>query len=169
MNYFNSNLKERTILDILTFDLSTFFYGEYQEINTEEVEGTFLIDYEKKLPWSEFEIFDQLYFRVFNDKKNIHGSNHINATLINRDTEYGKNNVVDMLDKIFQIYGLDDLQKGKWEERDEDEFLNKTFMRTWTIGKEENIYTIQIKFDNEQKLSLSILLFTNLLRETNNL
>lgn len=169
MNYFDSGLKEKTILDILTFDLSTFFYGDYQEINSEEVEGTFMIDYEKKLPWSEFDIFDYLQFRVFNDKKNIHGSNHINAALLNKEEEFNNTNVKVMLEKLFQIYGNDDQQKGKWETADDEAMKKKTFSRIWTAGKNENIYTIQLKFDKDDHFSLSILLFTNLLKETNNL
>jgi len=169
MNYFNSNLKERTILDILTFDLSTFFYGDYKEINSEEVEGTFMIDYEKKLPWSEFDVFDYLQFRVFNDKKNIHGSNHINASLINKEVELQKDKVKEIIEKMIQIYGHDDQQKGLWNQKDDLEFVDKTFNRVWTIGKNENIYTIQLKFDKNERIALSIYLFTNLLRQTNNL
>ena len=127
MNYFDSNLKEKTILDILTFDLSTFFYGDYQEINSEEIEGTFMIDYEKKLPWSEFDIFDYLYFRVFNDKKNIHGSNHINATLINKEIELEKEKITEMLNKLFHIYGVDDLKRGRWELNDDEDFKAKDY------------------------------------------
>lgn len=169
MDYFTSGSKEKTILDILTFDLSTFFYGEYQEVKSEEEEGTFMIDYEKKLPWSEFDIFDHLQFRVFNDKKNIHGSNHINAILMNRETSFGEEKVISMIDKIFQIYGKDDLQKERWTENDSKFFKNKEFERIWTIGKDKDIYTIQIKFDEQDRLCLSILFLTNLLRVTNNL
>lgn len=169
MDYFNSNLKEKTILDILTFDLSTFFYGDYKEINSEESEGTFMIDYEKKLPWSEFDVFDHLQFRVFNDKKNIHGSNHINASLINREGELNKEKVKEIIEKLVGIYGHDDQHRDLWNTKDEIEFENKTFSRVWTVGKNENIYTIQLKFDKDDHIALSIYLFTNLLRQTNNL
>jgi hypothetical protein len=169
MNYFNSSVKEKTILDILSFDLSTFFYGDYKEVNSEDNEGTFLIDYEKSLPWSEFDLFDFLRFRVFNDKKNIHGSNHINAILINREESIEREKIVSMLDKIFQIYGKDDNGKGKWDATDEKEFATGVFLRTWTLGQESNLYTVQIRFTDDLGFCLSIILFTNLLRETNNI
>lgn len=169
MSFLNSQSNNRTILDLLTFDLSTFFYGDYQEINSEEQGEMFLIDYEKELPWVEFEIFDYLQFRIFNDKKNIHGSNHINAILINKEFAFTIENTQEFLNEIFQLYGKDDNNQTECNEKDIQDFHEKKLEHIWTIGKTDDLYTIKISFNAQKQFCLSIILFTNLLKKTNNI
>ena len=61
---------------------------------------------------------------------------------------------------------MDDFKKGKLSPINEKEISDKTFMRVWTTGKTENLYTVKLGFEKEIGFSLSIILFTNLLRET---
>ena len=70
----------KNIIELFTFDLTTFFIeDDYEEISCIEEAGVFMIEYEKVLPWTEHGLFNSVVFRVFNDKKNIVGSNHINV------------------------------------------------------------------------------------------
>jgi hypothetical protein len=72
----------KNIIELFTFDLTTFFYEEdYEEIESQEIDGVFMIEYEKALPWTELGLFEKVFFRIFNDKTNIVGSSHINVTI----------------------------------------------------------------------------------------
>ena len=158
--------KNKNILDLFLYDLSTFFYDEdYQQISCEEIRGLFMIEYEKTLPWTELNIFDKVRFRVFNDKKNIIGSNHINVTLFNEGIILTNREVKNVVNKLYNIYGKDDNNKGEWTQEDELDFKENIFGRIWTLGEGLDVYSITLSISPYKELLLNILFFTNLLKQ----
>jgi hypothetical protein len=43
MSTFETNKKEKSILDCFTYDLTSFFYDNYEEIDSEETPATVMI------------------------------------------------------------------------------------------------------------------------------
>lgn len=154
----------KTILDLFTYDLTTFFYEDYKEVNSEEILDTVLIDYEKNLPWKEFDVFNRVVFRVFIEKTNITGTNHINVTFY-ADEGYTKEHIMRIVEKVTRITGIDDNRKGFWSSSDDENFEKGHVDRMWTLGKNENIYSLRLIYDKNDGLQLSILFFTNLLKQ----
>ncbi len=159
-------LKNKNILDLFLYDLSTFFYDkDYQKVSCEEIQGHFMIEYEKILPCTELNIFDKVRFRVFNDKENIIGSNHINVTLFNDGIILTNSEVKNIVNKLYNIYGKDDNNKGEWTKEDELDVKANIFGRVWTLGQGLNVYSISISISPYKELLLNILFFTNLLKQ----
>lgn len=160
----------KSVLDLFIYDLSKFFLDEdYDEISCEEIQGLFMIEYEKVLPWTELNIFDKARFRVFNDKKNIIGSNHINLSLLNDGIILSSNEVKNVVNKIYEIYGNDDNNKGEWTQEDEIDYKENIFGRVWTLGDGVDVYSITLNIRPTKQLMLNILFFTNLLKQTKKL
>lgn len=154
----------KTILDLFTYDLTTFFLEDYKEVNSEEILDTVLIDYEKILPWKEFDIFNRVLFRVFIEKTNVTGTNHINVTFF-ADDGCAKKDVIKIVERITRITGIDDNRKGFWSNTDDVNFDLGKASRMWTLGRNENIYSLRLGYSHESGLQLSILFFTNLLKQ----
>ncbi|MFO7863163.1 MAG: hypothetical protein R6U85_04115 [Salinivirgaceae bacterium] len=153
----------KNVLDLFTYDLTTFFYEDYNEINSEEILDTVLIDYEKTLPWKELEVFNRVVFRVFIEKSNVTGTNHINVTFF-ADDGYAKEDLEKIIEKITRIAGIDDNRKGFWSDSDAENYENGFIDRMWTLGKNDNIYSLRLTYDPGHGPQLSILFFTNLLK-----
>ncbi len=164
MDLFDSEKKERTILDLFTYDLTTFFYGDYEEVDSKETEETFMIVYEKNLPWTELNSFDTVQFRVFFDKHNITGSNPINVKLLAKNTIIDIDNVKSVIEQVFELYGNDDEGKGKWSNQDKIDFLRKDLKRIWTIEKGESFVTLY--YNDDENFVLNILFLNNLIKHT---
>lgn len=161
MELFGSSKKDRTILDLFTYDLTTFFYGNYEEVDSEETEATFMIVYEKELPWSELKIFDYVQFRVFYDKETITGSNPINVKFICKNKKPTLEHVEYVVRQVAQVCGTDDLENEEWSDADVENFNNKTLKRVWTLAKGESFASVNY---DEEGLVLNILFFNNLLK-----
>ena len=160
----------KSVLDLFIYDLSKFFLDEdYEEISCEEIQGLFMIEYEKVLPWTELNIFDKVRFRVFNDKKNIIGSNHINLSLLNDGIILSSNEVKNVVNKIYEIYGNDDNNKGEWTQEDDLDYKENIFGRAWTLGDGVDVYSITLNIHPTKQLMLNVLFFTNLLKQTKKL
>ncbi|MBE9466799.1 MAG: hypothetical protein IMY72_00600 [Bacteroidetes bacterium] len=164
MDLFDSEKKGKTILDLFTYDLTTFFYGEYEEVDSEETEETFMIVYEKKLPWTELNAFDTLQFRVFFDKHNITGSNPINVKLLAKDTIIDIDNVKSVVENVFDVYGKDDDERAEWTNQDKIDFFSKKLKRIWTI--EKGVSFVTVYYNEDEKLVLNILFLNNLIKHT---
>lgn len=162
MNQFKSHKKEDSILDCFTYDLKTFFYDQYEEIDSEETPATIMIVYEKNLAWKELNIFDTIQFRIFFDKDNLTGSNPINVKFITKEKELGLDKLSYIVGKILGIYGKDDFEKEDWSQEDEEAYQNNNYRRVWTIDKGESF--INIEKNEKEGITLSILFFNNLLK-----
>ncbi len=164
-----ANLKPnrpRTIIDLITYDPSTFFLSDdYIEIHSEDEQGTIMIDYEKSLPWTEQGLFDSVIFRMFTDKTNITGGNHINATFLARNTSVDKTKFIDFLKKLIDIYGLDDNGHSDWGQ-DDEKLLKEgnPVERIWTSGKDKELYSIKLTFDLKQGAVVKIFFLNRLLK-----
>lgn len=164
MSVFGLFKEPKNIIELFTFDLTTFFFeDDYEEISSNEKEGVFMIEYEKILPWTELGLFNSVVFRVFNDKKNIIGSNHINVRFTSQiDEPYNNKNLIKLINKLNKIYGFDDENRGDW---DNSETANNTIVkiiRQWTLGEGKYIYTVRLRIKNNTLL-LEILFFNHLL------
>lgn len=160
-----SLLKEpKNIIELFTFDLTTFFYEEdYVEVSCDEKDGVFMIEYEKNLPWIEHDLFNKVVFRIFNDKHNIVGSNHINVDFPAEENQVSVTNLKKLTSKLVKIYGWDDENRGQWDSNDETDFKNKTFERIWTLGEGKFIYSVRLVYNLKYGLILKILFFNHLL------
>jgi hypothetical protein len=164
MTVFETNKKEKSILDCFTYNLSTFFYDEYEEIDSVETPATFMIVYQKKLPWKELGIFDTVQFRIFFDKETITGSNPVNVRFISKIEE--PTALKSIVNKVYSIYGADDSQIGEWNPEDEKKLEEDAFRRVWTIEKGESFVSIEnTKADG---ISLNILFFNNMIKQSAN-
>ncbi len=163
MRFFDTSKKEKSILDIFTYDLTTFFYGDYQEIESHDTEAMFMIVYERKLPWSELDLLDTVQFRVFFDKNNFTGSNPINVRLLARDFDVTTSKLKGLVDNIAELYGKDDNGKGEWSEEDEEEFNNNNWERRWSIQEGESFITL---YYNENGFEMNILFLNNIIKHT---
>ena len=165
MGLSNSKNTERSILDLISYDLTTFFYGDdYEEIDSQDTPGMFMIDYEKKLPWVELTVFDTVQFRVFFDKDNITGSNPVNVKLYAKENEITRKKASYVVDQLFGIYGMDDSEKTVMDSEDDKLALKGSLIRKWTI--EKGISFISIYYEQNKMLELHILFFNNLIKHT---
>jgi hypothetical protein len=165
MGMFKKLSKPKHILDLITYDLSTFFYeDDYEEVYSEEILDTFLIDYQKKLPWKEFGIFDRVIFRVFTEKSNLTGTNHINVTFHSDEIEIPAEKVLGLLQELEELYGTDDNRRGLWLEEEKNNLDNGKVVRMWTLGEEQNVYSVRFKYIKGDGMQLQIMFYTNLLK-----
>ena len=105
MNAFGLFNEPKNIIELFTFDLTTFFYeDDYEEIACIENEGVFMIEFEKMLPWTELGLFNTVIFRVFNDKRNTIGSSHINIRLTTEINSKSKKHIIKLVNKLNIIY-----------------------------------------------------------------
>ena len=157
--------KPQHILDIITYDLSTFFYeDDYEEVYSEEILDTFLIDYRKKLPWKEFGIFDRIIFRVFTEKSNLTGTNHINVTFHSEELTVPHDKAMILLTDLENLYGSDDNRRGLWQEEEKVKVESGQIMRMWTLSEELNVYSVRLRYTIEKGMELQIMFYTNLLK-----
>jgi hypothetical protein len=163
MRFFETSKKEKSVLDLFTYDLTTFFYGEYEEVESHDTEAMFMIVYERKLPWEEMGFLDTIQFRVFFDKNNFTGSNPINVKLIAKKKEATKEHIAKLFESIVELYGDDDTGLNNWSEDDELAFNNKTLERRWSIQEGESFITI---YYNENGFELNILFLNNIIKHT---
>lgn len=159
------NNKAKTILDLFTYDLSTFFLtDDYVEVRSEDEQGTIMIDYEKALPWTEAGLFDTVIYRMFSDKLNIVGSNHINATLLSRHVPSTPENVSCLIQKLFDMLGNDDHNQGIWDPASQIPDTGQLVERYWTLGKDKDIYSVKLIFNSDHQVSLTIFFLNRLLK-----
>lgn len=168
MDTFGLLREPKNIIELFTFDLSTFFYEEdYSEVQSEERDGIFMIEYTKQLPWIELELFDQVLFRVFNDKSNITGGNHINVQLPASTEKISIERVERLVRNLFKLYGWDDENRGDWSDIDRKDFNDNLLERVWTLGENKNIYSVKLSYNHKYGLELKILFFNHLLNLLN--
>ena len=160
----NENASHKSILDWLQFDLVNFFLHEYEEVNTEEIQGLYCIDFEKKLFNIEFNIFDTIRLRVFSKVKDIESSDHINATFYINETNWNVSKLDYLVNILFELYGPDQNGKEQLNSEDITDLKLNIFNRTWTLGTDENVHSIQITKKEKEGLELHIIFLKNFLR-----
>jgi len=167
MSSFGLFKEPKNIIELFTFDLTTFFFDDdYQEISSNETDGVFMIEYEKSLAWIELDLFNTVVFRVFNDKNNINGSNHINVRFSCEIDDFPNKQIIQLVNKLHKIYGFDDENLGEWNETDTKNINSNQLIRQYTLGEGKNIYTVRLSFKNNFLL-LEILFFNHLLELIN--
>lgn len=169
MTLFGLFKEPKNIIELFTFDLTTFFYEEdYEEISSKEEQGVLMIEYEKNLPWTEMDLFEKVIFRVFSDKTNLDGSNHINVRFPSEAEASNLKNTAKLINALYRIYGSDDENKGEWTSSDESIFKAPGLLRQWTLGEGKLIYTVKLDYTQNHQLILHILFFNHLTQLINN-
>jgi len=151
----------KTILDLIKFDIATFYIGEYKEITTQDTPAIQVVDYEKKLPEVEFDLFDTLKFRVMFDKSNITGATHINASFKSKKKRATLEETKALINTLHEIMGQDDNKHTGWSEVDDEGFKNYKLSRIWPTGQGDNF--VSIHYNEVSGLELNILFLNNLL------
>jgi hypothetical protein len=164
MGIFNTKKEESSILDCFTYDLTTFFYDDYEEVDSVETPATFMIVYQKELPWKELNFFDAVQFRIFFDKESISGSNPVNVKFINKNKKGGVVQVKKLVERVSSIYKADDKGVEGWGGADEEAVGNNSFRRVWTIEKGESF--VSVESTEQDGITLSILFFNNLIKSS---
>lgn len=163
MGKIESDKKEKNILDCFKYDLTSFFYDNYEEIASEETPATVMIVYQKELPWSELGLFDAVQFRIFFDKESLTGSNPINVKFISKSKEVSAKHLQLIVAKILSLYGDDDYKQGAWNENDDKAFRSMQYRRVWTIEHGDSF--ISVELTEADGITLNILFFNNMLKE----
>ncbi len=164
MNLSKNDKIKKSILDCFNYDLTNFFYDDYNEVDSEETPATFMIVYEKKLSEKEFDLFDIVQFRIFFDKDNLTGSNPVNVKFVSANKKGEVTSLHEIIETVISIYGDDDYRKGSWDEEDEQAFSENSFRRVWTIEKGESF--LSVEYSEEEGITFSILFFNNLIELT---
>jgi hypothetical protein len=164
MSTFKTNKQEQSILDCFTYDLTSFFSDDYNEIDSEETPATVMIVYEKELPWQEFDVFDTIQFRIFFDKESITGSNPINVRFLSKNKIKDVDILKTIINKIASIYGNDNFGRMEWNSKDDQIISSKNkYRRVWTIEHGESFVSVELNDDGG--IFLDILFFNNLLEK----
>ena len=157
--------KPKHILELIKYDLTTFFYeDDYEEVYSEEILDTFLIDYKKVLPQKEFGIFDTVVFRVFTEKSNLTGTNHINVILHSEDKEIPTDNTKLLLQKLEELYGPDDNSRSLESDEEKQSLIDGNVVRMRTLDAEHNVYSVRFNYVKGEGAQLQIMFYTNLLK-----
>ncbi|MFO7863330.1 MAG: hypothetical protein R6U85_04975 [Salinivirgaceae bacterium] len=163
MRFFETSKKEKSVLDLFTYDLTTFFYGEYKEVESFDTEAMFMIVYERKLPWNEMNLLDNVQFKVFFDKNNFTGSNPINVRLFNTESEITPRKVANLVNSIVELYGNDDYGQAEWSDAEEEAFNEQKWERKWSIQEGESFITM---YYSEGTFEMNILFLNNIIKHT---
>jgi len=158
-----TNESQKSLVDWLLFDLTNFFLQDYEEVNSEEIQGVYCIDYEKNLPEIEFSIFDRIRLRVFSKVKEIECCDHVNVTYFVRNNEWNEKKLDNLVDLLIDIYGPDQNNKGKLTSEDFTDLKLNIFNRVWTLGSAEHVYSVQLTKKEKEGLELNIIFLKNLL------
>lgn len=165
----NTTPKPNNVLELFSFDLTQFFAdNDYNEIESNDSEGVFMIEFEKDLPLAELGLFEKVIFRLFNDKTNVNGSNHINVTIPASAKHIVKSNVKQLIDNLYSIYGYDDDRNGAWNTTDDQLFEEKDLERQWTIGNDKFVYAVKVSYTEKHGLYLKIFFFNRLMELLHN-
>lgn len=148
-----------SILEWLKFDLANYMLHEFNEVNSEEIEGLYCIDYEKELEDVEFDMFDTIRLRIFTKIKSIQDSDHINVTFFSNYNTWSDSKLEYLLSILNQLYGPDDNGKGLLDKEDLSDLKFNIFNRSWTLGTDQNVHSLQLT-KKKRKGSSFILFFS---------
>lgn len=156
--------KPKNILELFSFDLTKFFAdSDYSEIGSNDAEGVIMVEFEKDFPLVELDLFDKVYFRLFDEKNNIVAGNHINVTFPANPKYVTQKSITNLISALYAIYGYDDDRKGLWTDSDTKSFIDKDLDRQWTIGNDKCVYAIKLSYTEKHGLFLKIFFFNRLL------
>jgi len=161
MGTFSFPMKQPNILDYLKFDVTSFFEGEYKEINTIDTPAIQIVEFEKKLLEKEFDIFDSVRLLVMFDKYIITTDTHINMAFRARKRRLSTEEIKNFTDFLHGRFGTDDAQRKSWSEEDEGAIKDYSFGRIWPTGTGESF--ISLTYKETVGLEFSILFVNNIL------
>jgi len=156
-------MTQKNILSLFKYDITNFFRNEYFEVDVQDTPAMQVIDYEQKLPESEFNIFDTIRLRILFDKNKIEGKAHINVSYYAKKRRSQEEDVKIMVNKLFPYLQYDENMKGAWDDSvDSNDFNNHTFSRIWPVGTGHSFLSLLYK--EVRGLELNFLFINNLLK-----
>lgn len=162
MSFFSNT---KNILELFTFDLTSFFVqDDFEIIGVVEEGDIFMVEYKKTLPWLEFELFDHSILRVLHDKKNFLSHSRVNLRLVADKKLVTPKHVKYLTNQLAEVYSSDDKKNGKWNKQDEENLKKLTFERTWTFEENKYAYTIKVNQSQTGSLELHIFFFNHFLK-----
>lgn len=164
MSLLDATNKPNNILELFSYDLTKFFAdNDYNEIQSKDIEDVFMVEFEKRFPHVELGLFEKVIFRMFNNKTNINGSNHVNVTMAANNRYVSNDKIKSLTNSLYNIYGFDDDGKGEWTDNDEKDFAAKDYERQWTLGDGKRVYAIKLSYTENRGLILKIFFFNRLI------
>lgn len=150
-----------TILGCLKFDITDFFSDEYKEIGTTDTPAIQIVEFERKLPEKEFDLFDSVRLIVMFDKYVITADTHINVLYRSKKRRISTEEIKSLTTYFHSKLGEDDAGRSEWTQDDENSLKSYTFARIWPM--EEGDCFISLTYKEAVGLELSILFINNLL------
>jgi len=151
----------KNILNVLTFDITKYFESDYQIIKTEDSPAVQIVDYERLLSKSEFDLFDTLHLMVMFDKFFITSDTHMNATFRLKNRKVSIEEMRKITNLFYEMYGSDDAKRKKWSKVDSTKLKDYTFNRLWPTGLGDSF--VKLAYKEETGFEVSILFLNNLL------
>ncbi len=150
-----------SLLDIIQFDITQFFNGDYQIVNTEDSPAVQIVDYERDLSTLEFDFFDTLHLMVMFDKYCVDSDTHMNATFKSKNKEIPCSEIQRITNTLHDFYGADDSKHVAWSQSDIDSYQNNSFTRIWPTGMGDSF--VKLSYKEKDGLLLTILFLNNML------
>jgi len=151
----------KNILDVLTFDITSYFESDYQIVKTEDSPAVQIVDYERVLAESEFNVFDTLHLMVMFDKFFITSDTHMNATFRSKNRQVTIDEMKKITNFFYELYGSDDAKRKKWSKVDASKLKDYTFNRLWPTGLGDSF--VKLAYKEDTGFEVSILFLNNLL------
>ncbi len=135
----------KSVVELFTYDLTTFFAEDnFDVVYSDDTADTIWVDYEKILPWIEFNMFSKVTFRVFTHKHSFEGRSHINVVLPCKTSEVKIETFQNFLNKLYEAFGTDDKHREWLTELEAIEYGKKRIERFWTKGEGKNVYYMEL-------------------------
>lgn len=150
---FSSTKKAREVADFFQINIKKIPLDTFNINQSESLElGDGKTKYHKHLTYKECGLFDQIEVVVFKN-----GSANIIFFSDDPD-QINMKNMKDLINNIYQIYGLDSLQRGEFTNEDasayHDSMMNFTFGRRWNDFEEHKYHVAIDRYD--EKVTMTI-------------
>ncbi|KAA1244550.1 hypothetical protein [Aquimarina sp. RZ0] len=154
--------KKRGFIQFLNLKFEQDLESESIKSNKTEKYTDYIIDASEN-----FDLFDYAIIRNFEHKKDLSGNSSFNLIMGSHNKSATIDKLTKIVDSIVIEYGKDRNGNGKWTEKDSRQITDFWLGREWIInskGKsisgsklDKNCYQINLHFDSENGISLSIL------------
>ena len=139
--------RKGTILDLLDFNIDQLLSAEPTELK-EEFDGDKIkfIDYTYHLDEKEFDVFDTMSIRIFDNVRSFRKNIQTHMTLFSsKKIEADKK--IAVVENLFRIYGKDGSSSGELEFHERDILEAGTFWvgRTWRFNEQHGLWTTENK------------------------
>lgn len=167
----NSVRRKGTILDLLHFDPEAILSGEpVHQVEEKSGEQIKFVDYTFALQQNEFDIFNVVEFRIFDDKKSFRKFVQTHVTLY-AIGPVDSSKKIEAINSLYKIYGNDAINSGELEFYEIDKLEKGSYWlgRTWrfdethaplNLDNKDEKMSYEVRVDNmEDEESFKITIF----------